>query len=241
MTVASSGRRLLQRHCIGERNGQGIGRRAHPRFHSRAIGTHVHAASGMARRRRGQGRARGRGRHHARPAARHSGRGQPLFHDAEPQQALDHRRRQESEGQGGARGAGQEVRRAGRELRAGRARPDGPHVGAHPGAQPADDRRVGQGLRPGTVRGLQGVRERRAMRGRLGVHHGLRRRPAAGHRRADRRLRNGPASRARHRRGALSAQHERPRPEGAGRDAGRRAQPVPREAARPAAARRARR
>ena len=31
------------------------------------------------------------------------GRGQPLFHDAEPQQALDHRRREESEGQGGPR------------------------------------------------------------------------------------------------------------------------------------------
>ena len=47
------------------------------------------------------------------------------------------------------------------------------------------------------------------------------------------------ASRARHRRGALPAQHDRPRPEGARRDAGRRAEPVPREAARPAAARRA--
>ena len=81
-----------------------------------------------------------------------------------------------------------QVRRAGRELRARRARPHGLHLGAHPGAQSADDRRVGQGLRPRTVRGLQGLRERRAMRGRLGVDDRLRRRSAAGHRRADRRL-----------------------------------------------------
>ena len=92
------------------------------------------------------------------------------------------------EGQGGPRGARQEVRRAGRELRARRARPHGLHVGAHPGAQSADDRRVGQGLRPRAVRGLQGLRERRAMRRRRGVDDRLRRRPAARHRRADRRL-----------------------------------------------------
>ena len=92
------------------------------------------------------------------------------------------------EGQGSARGAGQEVRRAGRELRARRARPHGLHLGAHPGAQPAHDRRVGQGLRPRPVRGLQGLRERRAVRRRRGVDHRLRRRSAARHRRADRRL-----------------------------------------------------
>ena len=45
-----------------------------------------------------------------------------------------------------------------------------------------------KGFGPGPVRGLQGLRERRAMRRRLGVDHRLRRRPAAGHRRADRRL-----------------------------------------------------
>ena len=149
----------------------------------------------------------GRGRHHARPAARHSGRGQPVLHDAQPQQALDHRRRQASEGQGDPRSAGQEVRRAGGELRAGRARPHGLHLGAHPRAQPAHDRRVGQGLRPRAVRGLQGLRERRAVRRRLGVDHRLRRRSAAGHRRADRRQRHRPASGARHRRRAVSAQH----------------------------------
>ena len=151
----------------------------------------------------------GRRRHHARPAARHPGRGQPLFHDAEPQQALDHDRHEEPEGQGGSRGAGEEVRRAGRELRARRARPHGLHVGAHPGAQSADDRRVGQGLRPRPVRGLQGLRERRAVRRRRRIDDRLRRWPAARDRRADRRQRHRAASGARHRRGALPAQHDR--------------------------------
>ena len=97
-----------------------------------------------------------------------------------------------------------------------------------------------KGFGPGPVRGLQGLRERRAVRRRLGVDDRLRRRPAARHRRADRRLGHRPAPRARHRRRALSAQDDRPRPEGARGDAGRRAEPVPREAARPAAPRRAR-
>ena len=193
-------------------DGQGTRRRSHPRLHARAVGPDVHAAARLVRRRRDQGRARRRGRRHARPAARHPGRGQPLLHDAQPQQALDHGRHQEPEGQGGPRGAGQEVRRAGRELRARRARPHGLHLGAHPRAQPADDRRLGQGLRPGPVRGLQGLRERRAVRRRLGVDDRLRRRPAARHRRADRRQRHRPASRARHRRRAVPAQHDRPRP-----------------------------
>ena len=94
-----------------------------------------------------------------------------------------------------------------------------------------------KGFGPGPVRGLQGVRERRAVRRRLGIDDRLRRRPAARHRRADRRFGHGLASRARHRRRALSAQDDRARPEGAGRDAGRRAEPVPRQAARPAAPR----
>ena len=130
-----------------------------------------------------------------------------------------------------------QLRRAGRELRARRARPHGLHLGAHPGAQPAHDRRLGQGLRPRALRGLQGLRERRAVRRRRGLDHRLRRRPAARDRRADRRQRHRAASGARHRRRAVSAQHDRPRPEGAGGDAGRRAQPVPRQAARPAAPR----
>ena len=54
--------------------------------------------------------------------------------------------------------------------------------------QPAHDRRLGEGFRPRPVRGLQGLRERRAMRRRLGLDHRLPRGPAARHRRADRRL-----------------------------------------------------
>ena len=100
-----------------------------------------------------------------------------------------------------------QLRRAGRELRARRARPHGLHLGAHPGAQPAHDRRLGQGLRPGPVRGLQGLRERRAVRRRLGLHHRLRRRPADGHRRADRRQRHRPAPGAGHRRRAATSAH----------------------------------
>ena len=92
-----------------------------------------------------------------------------------------------------------------------------------------------KGFGPGPVRGLQGVRERRAMRRRLGFDHRLRRRPAAGDRRADRRQRHRRAPGAGHRRRALPAQHHGPRPARAGRHAGRRAQPVPRQAARPAA------
>ncbi len=65
--------------------------------------------------------------------------------------------------------------------------------------QPAHDRRLGQGLRPRSLRGLQGLRERRAVRRRRGLDHRLPRGPAAGHRRADRRFRHRPASRLRHR------------------------------------------
>ena len=75
------------------------------------------------------------------------------------------------------------------------------------------------------------------MRRRRRFHHRLPRRSAACHRRADRQFRHGTSSRARHRFGALSARPHRPRPEGARRDAGRRAQSVARQAARSAAAR----
>ena len=119
------------------------------------------------------------------------------------------------QGQARPRRADQGLRRAGGEFRARRARPHGADLGAHPQAQPAHDRRLGQGLRPRPLRGLQGLRERRAMRRRLGLHHRLPRGPAAGHRRADRRQRHRLASRLRHLRRALSAQPHRPRPEGA--------------------------
>ena len=191
---------------------QGARRRQDPRLHARPVGPDLHAAAGLVRRRRDQGRAAGHRRHHARPAAGRAGRRQPLFHHAQPQQALDHARFQEQGGHEGARAPGEDLRRAGRELRARRARPHGAHLGAHPCAQPAHDRGLGQGLRPRPLRGLQGLRERGAVRRRLGLDHRLPRRPAAGDRRADRRFRHRPAPGARHRQRALPAQAHGPRP-----------------------------
>ena len=49
------------------------------------------------------------------------------------------------------------VRRAGGEFRARRARPHGADLGAYPQAQSAHDRRLGEGLRPRSLRGLQGL------------------------------------------------------------------------------------
>ena len=111
----------------------------------------------------------------------------------------------------------------------------GLHLGTRAQAQPAHDHGVGQGLRTGTLRRVQGVRERRAMRRRFGVDDRLSRRPAARHRRADRRFRHRAASRLRHLRGAVSAHAHRPRTADHVRDAGRRAQSRAREAARSAA------
>ena len=61
--------------------------------------------------------------------------------------------------------------------------------------------------------------------------------PPTRDRRPDRRLRHRRSSRARYRCRAVPAQHHRARPEGRCGDAGRRAEPVPRQAARPAAPR----
>ena len=152
-----------------------------------------------------QGRTPRRRRHHARAIARRERRGLPLLHDAQRQQALDHDRLQASQGQGNPRSPDQALRRAGGEFRARRARPHGADLGAHQQAQSAHDRRLGEGLRPWPLRGMQGLREHRAMRRRLGLDHGLPRRPAAGHRRADRRQRHRAASRLRHRLRAASS------------------------------------
>src|SRR5579885_3248059 len=103
----------------------------------------------MIRRRRDQGRASGRRRHHARSVARHTERRFALLHDAQSQQAVDHDRLEASAGQARARRADQGVRRAGGEFRAWRARSHGTDVGAYPQAQPAHDRRLGQGFGPG--------------------------------------------------------------------------------------------
>ena len=95
-----------------------------------------------------------------------------------------------------------------------------------------------KGFGPGPVRGLQGLRERRAVRRRRRLDDRLRRRPAARHRRADRRL----AAPACTWRSASSPRSTSATRTGKGQkvlggDAGRRAEPVPRQAARPAAPR----
>ena len=117
------------------------------------------------------------------------GRRLPLLHDAQLQQAQHHPQHQEPSA---ARRCSTELdpalRCAGGELRPRRGGPDGLHLGAHPGDQPAHRLRLDQGLRRGPVHQLQGVRGRRAGHGRLDVHHRLRGRAAAGHRRPDRRL-----------------------------------------------------
>ena len=123
-------------------------------------------------------------------------------------------------------------------FRARRARPHGADLGAHPQDQPAHDRGVGEGLRPRPLRGLQGLRERRAMRGRRGLHHRLPRGPAA---RSPAR-RSATAGTGLHLAfGIVSALYQRIRTgrgqQRAVRDAGRRAQPRAREAARSAAPR----
>src|SRR5919108_487084 len=77
--------------AVGRRR-QGARRRAHPRFHARAVGADLHAAARLYGRRRDQGRAARRRRHHARPAARCQRGRQPLFHYAQRQQARDQQR-----------------------------------------------------------------------------------------------------------------------------------------------------
>ena len=89
----------------------------------------------------------------------------------------------------GARAPGEDLRRAGRELRARRARPHGAHLGAR--VQELNPRMVVasvKGFGPGPYEALQGLRERGAVRRRLGLDHRLPRWPAAGDRRADRRF-----------------------------------------------------
>ena len=71
---------------------QGARRCAHSRFHPCAVGSDLHPAARLVRRRRDQGRAPRRRRHHPRPAGRREGRGLALLHHAQPQQAFDHDR-----------------------------------------------------------------------------------------------------------------------------------------------------
>ena len=66
--------------------------------------------------------------------------------------------------------ADREMRRDGGELRARRDRSHGLSVGENSADQSADDLCLGQGIRPGSFRRLQGLRERRAVHRRRGVH-----------------------------------------------------------------------
>ena len=135
----------------------------------------------------------------------------------------------------GARPADRQLRRAGRELRPRRARPHGHHLGAHPGLNPRMIVASVKGFGPGPYEDCKVYENVAQCAGGSASTTGDARRPADGHRRADRRQRHRPAPGAGHRRRAVPAHAQRPRPEGAGADAGRRAQPVPRQAARPAA------
>ena len=166
------------------------------------------------------------------------GRGQPLLHDAEPQQALDHRRRQESEGQG-------------RSSRRWCKKCDVLVENFAPGAldrmgftweriQELNPRMIVasvKGFGPGPYEDCKVYENVAQCAGGAASTTGFDDGPplVTGAQIGDSRHRA--ASGARHRRRALPAQHDRPRPEGAGGDAGRRAQPVPRQAARPAAPR----
>ncbi len=82
------------------------------------------------------------------------------------------------------------------------------HLGSDPGVQSADDLCLGQRLRPGSLRRLQSLRERRPVHRRRSEHDRIRRRPAAGDRRADRRFRNRHSSRRGNPRRAVSAREE---------------------------------
>src|SRR3954447_21179981 len=74
--------------------------RSYSRFHARPVRTDLHAIAGMVRRRRDQGRTPRCWRYYARSIAGYPECRQPVLHHAQPQQALDHARHQESEGQG---------------------------------------------------------------------------------------------------------------------------------------------
>ena len=74
-------------------------------------------------------------------------RRQPLLHDAQLQQALDHGQHEERRGQAGVRRPAEEVRHHDGELRPRRARALRLHVGKDPRDQPEDRDGLDQGLR----------------------------------------------------------------------------------------------
>ena len=94
------------------------------------------------------------------------------------------------EGLRGARTADQDLRRAGRELRARRARPHGHHLGAHPAINPRMIVASVKGFGPGPYEDCKVYENVAQCAGGSASTTGMRRRPADGHRRADRRQRH---------------------------------------------------
>ena len=153
---------------------QGARRREDPRLHARPVGPDLHPAAGLVRRRRDQGRAAGPRRHHARPAGQDVPGADSLYFTM-----LNHNKRSitlDSKSKEGMKVLERLVKTC-----------DVLVENFAPGAldrmgltwerihslEPAHDRRLGQGLRPRPLRGLQGLRERGAVRRRLGLDHRL--------------------------------------------------------------------
>ena len=113
-------------------------------------------------------------------------------------------RQQEQEGHGDPGAPDQDLRRAGRELRARRARPHGLTWERIQELNPRMIYASVKGFGPGPYEDCKVYENVAQCTGGVGLHHRLPRWPAAGDRRADRRQRHRPAPGARHRHGALS-------------------------------------
>ena len=120
-----------------------------------------------------QGGTARRRRHHARPIARREGAGQPLFHHAQRFEALDHHRLQDPKGKEILERLVKHCDVLVENFAPGALDRMGLTWELHPQDQSAHDRRLGEGLWPGPVRRLQGLRERGAVRRRRRLDHRL--------------------------------------------------------------------